>query len=66
MHGGFGKAVNDLGKAKAVDPLFPWTYYHRAVAYLRLGEEQKAILDMQAAAGLGNQAAKSWLRKRGR
>ena len=59
----YDKAIDDLSKAMAIDPVFSWTYFHRGVAYLQLGKKRKAILDMQEAARLGNKEAESWLKK---
>jgi regulator of sirC expression with transglutaminase-like and TPR domain len=64
MKSQWDRAGGDFSRAVAIDPNYPAVYYNRGICYFQLGEEGKALLDMEVAARKGNQNAQKWLKER--
>ncbi|MGI9568229.1 MAG: tetratricopeptide repeat protein, partial [Desulfobulbia bacterium] len=50
--GGLQSAIKSLSTAIELDPRFFQAYYNRGIAYNKIGELNKAVLDIEKAARL--------------
>ncbi len=58
-------AVRSYEKAIELDPTYSWSFLHRGYVFLKLGKNEQAMEDFKKAAGLGNNDAQSYLKKKG-
>ena len=59
------KAITEYSNALAVNPRYALAYYNRGVTHWNLKDRQQAIEDIRAAARLGDERAKRFLKSRG-
>jgi protein O-mannosyl-transferase len=60
--GNYRQAIEDFSRAIAIKPDFAGAYNNRSVAYVRSGNRNLAIQDLAAAARLGDERAKNFLK----
>ena len=60
--GNYNQAIEDFSRAIKINPNFTGAYFNRGVAYVRSGNRDMAINDLVAAARLGDERAKNFLK----
>jgi len=63
--GDYRQAIVDYGKAIEIKTGYMDAYFNRGVAYVKSGNKDMAVNDLIAAAKLGDERAKNFLRKQG-
>jgi adenylate cyclase len=58
-------AIKDFDKAIELDPMFSGSFLSRGYTFLKLGKTEQALEDFKKAAGLGDNDAQDYLKKKG-